>query len=138
MNRDWLFHPSVVTGDTEEAFDDRSFTRVVLPHTNKMLPWHGFDDAELRADGADTTRIVLRVTDQFGRIRPTANDPIVFELTGPAQLIGDNPFSLVGGTGAVWIRARQQSGVAVLRAKHPRLGTQELGVNIKTAEPELV
>jgi beta-galactosidase len=96
------------------------------------------DDTELSADGADTTRIVLRVTDQFGRIRPIANDPIVFELTGPAQLIGDNPFSLVGGTGAVWIRARQQSGVAVLRAKHPQLGTQELRVNIKTAEPELV
>src|SRR3984885_1674490 len=43
------------------------------------------DDHELRGDGADATRIVLRVTDEFDRIRPIANDPIVFELSGPGQ-----------------------------------------------------
>jgi beta-galactosidase len=96
------------------------------------------DDREMLADGADCTRIVLRVTDEFGRIRPIANDPIVFELTGPAELVGENPFSLVGGTGAVWIRARQRPGVVVLRAKHPRLGTQEITLNLKQADPELV
>lgn len=96
------------------------------------------DDLELLADGADCTRIVLRVTDQFGNIRPIANDPIAFDLTGPAQLIGDNPFSLVGGTGAVWVRARLQPGVAVLRAKHPRLGTQQTTLNLKRADPERV
>lgn len=96
------------------------------------------DDLELLADGADCTRIVLRVTDQFGCIRPIANDPIMFELTGPAQLIGDNPFSLVGGTGAIWIRARQQPGVVVVRAKHPRLGTQQITLNLKQAGPERV
>ena len=59
------------------------------------------DDTTLVADGADTTRVVLRVTDEFDAIRPFANDPIQLELTGPAELIGDNPFALVGGTGAV-------------------------------------
>lgn len=96
------------------------------------------DDLELRADGADTTRVVFRVTDEFGRVRPIANDPIVFELSGPAQLIGDNPFSLVGGTGAIWIRARQQPGTVVLRATHPRFGTQQINLTITSAEPELV
>lgn len=96
------------------------------------------DDRELLADGADCTRIVLCVTDEFGRVRPIANDPIGFELTGPAELIGDNPFSLVGGTGAVWIRARQRPGVVILRAKHPRLGTQEITLNLKQADPELI
>ena len=96
------------------------------------------DDLDLLADGADCTRIVLRVTDEFGRIRPIANDPISFELTGSAHLIGDNPFSLVGGTGAVWIRARSQPGVVVLRAKHPRLGTQQVTLNLKRVDPERV
>ena len=96
------------------------------------------DDRELRADGADTTRVVLRVTDEFGRIRPIANDPIVFDLSGPAQLIGDNPFSLVGGTGAIWIRARQQPGTVVLRATHPRLGTQQIHLTLAAVEPEFV
>ena len=65
------------------------------------------DDTALVADGADTTRVVLRVTDEFGATRTYANDPIVFTLEGPAELIGDNPFALIGGTGAVWIRAKE-------------------------------
>ena len=68
------------------------------------------DDAELIADGADSTRVVLRVTDEFGCVRPFANDAIKFELEGPAEIIGDNPFSLIGGTGAIWIRAQEQPG----------------------------
>ena len=41
------------------------------------------DDAELSADGADSTRVVFRVTDEFGAIRPYANDPIVLEPRRP-------------------------------------------------------
>ena len=96
------------------------------------------DDQELVADGADCTRVVLRVTDEYGNIRPVANDPIQFELTGPADLIGDNPFSLTGGTGAVWIRAQQRPGRVILKAKHPRLGTRQLVLTLRSAAPELV
>src|SRR5215472_12507028 len=77
------------------------------------------DDTQLNGDGADTTRVVLRVTDEFGAIRPFANDAVQLELEGPAVLIGDNPFALGGGTGAVWIRAKEQTGTARLTAKHP-------------------
>jgi beta-galactosidase len=94
------------------------------------------DDTTLIADGADTTRVVLRVTDEFGAIRPFANDAIRFELTGPAQLIGDNPFSLIGGTGAVWIRAREQSGKVRLTAHHPYLGAQHVEFEITPTPPE--
>ena len=96
------------------------------------------DDLELIADGADCTRIVFRITDEFGHIRPIACDPIQMELAGPAELIGDNPFSLVGGTGAVWIRAGQRPGTVTLRAKHPRLGTQKLELTLHPAEPERI
>jgi beta-galactosidase len=96
------------------------------------------DDHELQGDGADTTRIVLRVTDEFDRIRPIANDPIVFELSGPGQIIGDNPFTLTGGTGAIWIRVTEQPGIIVLRAKHPRLGTQQIEIKVAATAPENV
>jgi beta-galactosidase len=82
------------------------------------------DDTALSADGADTTRVVLRVTDEFGAVRTYADDPIMFTIDGPGELIGDNPFSLVGGTGAVWVRVKEQAGVVKLTAKHPRLGSQ--------------
>jgi beta-galactosidase len=96
------------------------------------------DDTTLEADGADTTRVVMRVTDEFGAVRTYANDPILFKLEGPATLIGDNPFALVGGTGAVWIRASEQAGMVRLTATHPRLGSQMIQIKITGVPTESV
>ena len=43
------------------------------------------DDTTLVADGADTTRVVLRVTDEFGALRTYANDPVTLTLEGPGS-----------------------------------------------------
>jgi len=96
------------------------------------------DDTTLVGNGADTTRVVLRVTDEFGAIRPFAADAIRFEITGPAEIIGDNPFSLVGGQGAIWIRTLEMSGKAKLTAVHPTLGVQQVEFDVTQAEPEIV
>jgi beta-galactosidase len=96
------------------------------------------DDTTLMADGADTTRVVLRVTDEFGSIQPFANDAIRLELTGPAEIIGDNPFALVGGTGAIWIRTFEMAGRAKLTATHPYLGVQQIEFEIVAAPPEII
>jgi beta-galactosidase len=96
------------------------------------------DDTRLNADGADTTRVVIRVTDEFGAIRPFANDAIKLELQGPAEIIGDNPFALIGGTGAIWIRAKEQPGTATLTASHPILGKETLHLEIAAVPAELV
>ena len=96
------------------------------------------DDTSLVADGADSTRVVLRVTDEFGQVRTYADSPIQFHLEGPAELLGDNPFALVGGTGAVWIRARQEPGSVRLTATHPTLGTQTAVFTLTPAVPERV
>lgn len=96
------------------------------------------DDTTLIADGADSTRVVLRVTDEFGAIRPFSTDAIRLQITGPAEIVGDNPFSLVGGQGAVWIRALEVSGQAKLIAEHPLLGVQQVEFDITQAEPEIV
>jgi beta-galactosidase len=44
MNRGWRYSPSFVEGGHDVNFDDSKFDRVVVPHTNVALPWHGFDD----------------------------------------------------------------------------------------------
>jgi len=97
-----------------------------------MLP----DDRELIADGADSTRVILRVTDEFGAVRTYADSPIALTLEGPATVIGENPFSLVGGTGAIWIRAKEESGIVRLTAKHPRLGEQTADFTLRAAPKE--
>jgi beta-galactosidase len=94
------------------------------------------DDTQLVADGADTTRVVLRVTDEFGNIRPFANDAIRFVIEGPAEIIGDNPFALIGGTGAVWIRAKEEPGEVRLTATHPQLGPQQVRFEIAVTSAE--
>jgi beta-galactosidase len=96
------------------------------------------DDTKLIADGADATRIVFRVTDEFGNIRPFADGAVKFDLDGPAEIIGDNPFALIGGTGAIWIRAKEQPGTVRLTATHPQLGNQEVTFEIAAAPEETV
>jgi len=96
------------------------------------------DDEALFADGADTTRVVLRVTDEFGAVRTYADDPIHFTLEGPGELIGNNPFSLVGGTGAVWVRAKETAGTVKLTAKHSRLGSQTVSFKLTAVPAEAV
>lgn len=95
------------------------------------------DDTKLDADGADTTRVVLRVTDEYGAIRPFANDAIKLELEGPAVIIGDNPFAVVGGTGAIWIRAQEQPETVRLTATHPVLGRQQVQFELVRVAPEM-
>src|ERR1700733_6495996 len=95
------------------------------------------DDTDLVADGADSTRVVLRVTDEFGNICSFADAPIKFELDGPAEIIGDNPFSLIGGTGAIWIRAQEKPGKVELKAIHPWLGPQQVEITLAASPEEL-
>ena len=86
------------------------------------------DDRELLGDGIDATRVVMRVTDEYGGARPFATGAIVLSVTGPGEIIGDNPFSLFGGVGAVWIRTRQAPGTIRLVAKHPTLGSKAVEI----------
>ncbi len=95
------------------------------------------DETTLTADGSDAVRVVMRVNDEYGRIRPFANDPIALTVDGPAELIGDNPFGLIGGTGAVWIRATETPGTVRLQAKHPVLGTQTVEFTLTSCEAEI-
>ncbi len=44
--------------------------------------------AALAADGADVSVITVQVADAEGRMVPTANHPISFEISGPGKIIG--------------------------------------------------
>nr|MBA3874426.1 glycoside hydrolase family 2 protein [Anaerolineae bacterium] len=70
-----------------------------VPYQLLLLP----DDRELNADGADMTRLVFKIVDRFGNRLPYAIKVIDFEIDGPAELIGDTPFPLVGGQAAFFV-----------------------------------
>ncbi len=81
------------------------------------------DDKELNADGIDMTRVVFRVTDEFENTLPFAFGAIQFSIEN-GEIVGDNPASLIGGCGAVWVKSSMKKGVIRLTAKHARLGTK--------------
>ena len=113
---------------------------------SKTLPGNDYDrqlhvepdDLELAGDGIDATRVVLRVTNEHGGPRPFSTGAIVLRLTGPGEIIGENPFSLAGGVGAVWVRTKEAVGVIRLHAQHPYLGEKTVEIKVKQAEPEQV
>ena len=96
------------------------------------------DDVELDGDGRDATRVVLAVTDAGGNLRPLATGAIQLSITGPGDIVGENPFALAGGAGAVWVKAKEAAGTIRLEARHQYLGKQTVEIRVRRAEPEYV
>lgn len=89
------------------------------------------DDAELIADGADATRLMFKVADKFGAERAFAGGNVIFELSGPGVIVGDNPFALAesGGVGAIWMRTvPNKPGRVIVKAIHSTLGSATVAV----------
>ena len=83
------------------------------------------------------TRVVFRVTDEFGNTRPFAVGSIQFTIDN-GEIIGDNPFALVGGGGAIWIRSRETAGTIRLTAKHQRLGAKTVVIKAVVSPRPLI
>lgn len=96
------------------------------------------DDAELDADGRDATRIVFRVTDEYGNRRPYATGAITFTVDGPGQIVGESPFALVGGSGAVWLRSTDTAGSIHVTVTHPTLGSRTIIVEARPIPREKI
>jgi beta-galactosidase len=94
------------------------------------------DDAALVADGADTTRLLVRVTDEHGNGRPYTSGAVQIDVDGPLTLIGDAPAALVGGIAGGWLRAGHEAGVATVRVRHATLGERTVEVRLDAADDE--
>jgi beta-galactosidase len=67
-----------------------------------------------------------------------ATGAIALSLTGPGEIVGENPFALAGGAGAVWIRAAESAGTVRLTARHPYLGARSIEIEVRPAPAELI
>jgi len=94
------------------------------------------DDTGLLGDGRDMTRVWFRVTDEFGNPKNFAVGAIRFNIEGPGEIVGDNPFALIGGCGAIWVRAKQEQGTIELTARHPTLGERKVAIEVGEAKGE--
>ena len=96
------------------------------------------DDTALMADDSDATRVLLRVTDEYGNTQQFASGAVVLSLEGPGEIIGENPFGLVGGAGAIWIKAKTEPGTIHLTARHQYLPEQKVTIQVSAAAAEVV
>jgi beta-galactosidase len=96
------------------------------------------DDTELHGDGIDVTRVLFRVTDQYGNTQQFASGAIQLSLEGPGEIVGENPFGLVAGAGAVWIRTKAADGIIKLTAKHQYLPSKQIAITVIAASAEVV
>jgi beta-galactosidase len=94
------------------------------------------DDPVIYDDGSDATRVVFRAVDAYGNQRRFGTGEVRLRITGPADLIGDNPFAFgeYGGLGAVWLRSQSgRTGLVTVVAEHPTLGQARVQVSVRPA-----
>jgi len=88
------------------------------------------DTHQLFADGSDMTRLILQVTDDYGNPIPYAPCNITLDVNGPAEIIGDNPFLLIGGQGAVYIKAKRDPGTAEITVRTTDLPPSSVSIEL--------
>jgi beta-galactosidase len=96
--------------------------------------WLQADDAVLKADGSDATRVGFAAVDKFGASRPFVTGEVQLALAGPGIIVGDNPFLLdeSGGVGAVWVKSlADREGKIKVSASHVSLGKNALLIESK-------
>ncbi|MGH7951740.1 MAG: glycoside hydrolase family 2 TIM barrel-domain containing protein [Limisphaerales bacterium] len=93
------------------------------------------DDAAIIGDGIDATRLVFKVVDKFGNNRAFGGGEIIFAVSGPGEIVGDNPFTLLddsGGVGAVWIKTIPNGlGRITATAIHSSLGKKSVAISVQ-------
>ena len=91
------------------------------------------DDRSIQADGTDTTRLTFRALDAYGNQRRRVTGEVSLSLTGPATLVGDNPFDLgaYGGVGGAFVRSQPgRAGLVRVTARHPVLGQAAVRITV--------
>jgi beta-galactosidase len=100
------------------------------------------DVASINADGCDVAIIKVAIKDEKGRVVPTANNLVKFEIEGPGNIIGTgngNPTShepdkasqrkAYNGYCMVLVQVKKQTGAIKLKAVSENLGTAEIVIN---------
>jgi beta-galactosidase len=93
------------------------------------------DTDHLFADGADMTRLIFRLTDPYGNPLPYATKVVNFEIDGPADLIGENPFPLIGGQAALYVKASHQAGIVTVHAHVSGFTSASVSLEIISSQP---
>src|SRR5438270_2223152 len=68
INRNWRYSQTLADARHSKDFDDSRFERVVIPHTNIRLPWHGFNEKKYEFVSIYRRRFKLPKTARWQRV----------------------------------------------------------------------
>ena len=90
----------------------------------------------LFSQGDPSDALYLSVEGRLKVLIPgAAGAEIVIAELGPAEIVGENPFALFGGVGAVWLKTKTSAGLARLTATHQTLGSKTVEIAVKPFRP---
>nr|WP_300002452.1 glycoside hydrolase family 2 TIM barrel-domain containing protein [Tissierella sp.] len=78
----------------------------------------------------DTTRVVLRLLDDYGNDIIYANDTVTIEAQGGVEVIGPKVLALIGGSIGFWIKSKGESGQANIKIISERFGVLEKKIEV--------
>lgn len=91
-----------------------------------------FDSNELTEDITyDTTRVIIKLVDEFDNDIIYGNDSFILETEGPIKVIGPKVISLIGGSIGFWIKTTGSAGVGKVKIKSERFGNLYKEINVK-------
>ncbi len=96
------------------------------------------DHEQLDADGSDMTQLTVFGLDQNGTFTPYANRVIQFQITGPGELVGENPVALEGGRIAVFVKSKYTPGIIQVTAHAQGLNAQSVTVRVVPANDPVI
>jgi len=82
--------------------------------------------------------LVLAVQSAEGTLRQFASGAVEVTLTGPGEIVGENPLALSGGAGAVWVKSKVGAGLIRLEAHHQYMGKATAEIRVRGVEAEWV
>lgn len=86
------------------------------------------DHDTISPHGNDMTWVRIKVTDEYGNIQRYANPIVSFAVEGAGELIGTNPFALIGGQAGLFIKGIGKSDTVKITATADRLESASVTV----------
>ena len=96
------------------------------------------DNEVLKADGADLTRLEIRLVDKNEQTLLWAHNPVFFKVEGPVKIIGETPFSLEAGRGAVYLQSTREPGLIKIKAKSPNYESEVIEIKSRKLKEKIV
>ena len=95
------------------------------------------DRPMITADGADLSRIIVTAVDTNGTPVDTCRLPVTFTLSGPGQLVGENPATLRAGKMITLAQSAVVPGEMTISATAPGLRAATVKVTTTPAGPDV-